>query len=471
MLSMKQKTSPLESEAVDFAPVRIVEIELEHPLPPVSTLALDEKTGQRYKRALCLIRLHSQPLGVMELQLDESGLSVEEYAQHIWRMLSAMICGHLREDGLPPVARLDAAGLPCPDTPRCIVEREQLLAHAPFVSVIVSTHDRPEQIQSCLRALLSLHYPRYEVIIVDNAPSTTATADFIQQAYHDVPQIRYMREDRPGLSWARNCGVMAARGEILAFTDDDVIVDPYWLIGLVKGFSLADDVACVSGLLLPLELETPEQIWLDEFYGGCWSDRSNKWFTRNIYDMRENRPKSPIYPYTPGQFGAGANTAFTAAFLRRVGGFDPALGAGSKVGGEDNAAFLQVITQGYKLVYEPIALVYHQHRRDYTSLRKQIYHNATGTAAYPTKIILDNPRLLFDFVSKLPYGLFRFLRARLSKNNGKSAHYPQELAKLELKGMLHGLFVYIWSRGSEREEHKELASRMARAALPADKES
>jgi glycosyltransferase involved in cell wall biosynthesis len=118
-----------------------------------------------------------------------------------------------------------------------------------------------------LRALLALDYPRYEIIVVDNAPSTSATADFIRQTYRDVPQVRYVREDRPGLSWARNCGLMAARGEIVAFTDDDVVLDPYWLIELVKAFHVADDVMCVTGLVLPLELETPAQFLLEEFGG------------------------------------------------------------------------------------------------------------------------------------------------------------------------------------------------------------
>src|SRR5205823_7490756 len=102
--------------------------------------------------------------------------------------------------------------------------------------------------------LMALHYPRYEVIVVDNASTTTATADFIQQAYSDETRIKYVRENRPGLSLARNCGMRVARGEILAFTDDDVIVDSYWLIELAKAFSIGDNVACVTSLGLPLEL-------------------------------------------------------------------------------------------------------------------------------------------------------------------------------------------------------------------------
>jgi glycosyltransferase involved in cell wall biosynthesis len=460
MLSIEQKAPLIESGGVDFAPIRIVEVEIGQPLPALS--AIDDKTNRHYQRALCVVRMHTQPLGAVELQLGENGVIAEEYTQCIWSALHEQINAHLQQDGLPCVSALGTMGLPCPATPACMAKRERFLAHAPFVSVIVSTRDRPERVQVCISALLSLRYPQYEVIIVDNAPSTSATADFIQQTFHDEPRVRYMRENRPGLSWARNCGILAARGEILAFTDDDVVVDPDWLIELIRGFWLADNVACVSGLILPLELETPAQFWLEEFYGSSWSSR---WFARTSYDIKEHRPKSFMYPYTPGLFGAGANTAFTAAFLRSVGGFDPALGAGSRVAGEDYAAFLQVITQGHTVVYEPAALVYHQHRRDYLSLRKQIYHYGTGATGYLTKIILDNPRLLFDFVSKLPYCTFCLLRAMLSKSSEKSTCYPKELIRLELKGMLHGLFAYIRGRIILRDARKATISRMAHAAL------
>src|SRR5205814_5533882 len=116
---------------------------------------------------------------------------------------------HLQKDGLPTLSGLDERGITSPRTPVCLEERERFLADAPFVSIIVPTRDRPERIATCLRSLLALQYPRYEVIIVDNAPATTATAELIQQTYQEVPQVRYLREDRPGPSAARNCGIMA----------------------------------------------------------------------------------------------------------------------------------------------------------------------------------------------------------------------------------------------------------------------
>jgi glycosyltransferase involved in cell wall biosynthesis len=452
MLLHKQKVPTFVDQIPDFAPARIVEIELGQPLPALT--AFDDRTGRHYQRALCLIRLHTRPLGVVELQLEESEIRADEYARHIWPDLSTTINEHLRRDGLPPVTGLDAAGLASPDTPGCIEERERFLVDAPFVSVIVPTHNRPEQIQTCLRSLLALHYPQYEVIVVDNAPGTNATADFIQQTYRDVPRVRYLREDRPGVSWARNGGMMAARGEILAFVDDDMVVDPYWLVELVRGFSIASDVVCVTGYILPLELETPAQFWYEEHGGSCWFQEygGSCWcLTRRIFDLAENHPKTPLYPYKAGEFGCGASVAFTAAYLRSVGGFDPALGGnGPARCGQDIAAFFQVIMRGHKLVYEPASVGYHLNQREYQRLRKQIYNYGVGLTAYLTKSMLENPRLLLDFILKVLYAPSSISSAVASKGTKRLAHYPRELIMIKLKGMLYGPVAYLQSRWMAR---------------------
>ncbi len=435
----KPKTANTTHLASNYTPMRILEIELGQPLLPVS--AVDEKTGRSYECALCLVRLHTQPLGTITLHLNKGERDSCEYAQHIWNSFSVKINEHLHQDGLPPVTELDAAGLCNSSTPLCMEQRKEFFTHAPFVSVIVSTRDRPERLQCCLRSLMSLHYPHYEVIIVDNAPTTNATADLIQQTYRDLSWVHYIREDLPGASRARNRGIMAAQGEILAFTDDDVIVDPYWLIELVRAFNVADDVACVTGLTLPLELETPAQFWFEDHDG--LSER----FTHRIFDMAEHHPKTPLYPYTTGQFGTGASMAFTAAFLRSINGFDPALGPGSRApAGEELALFFQVVTRGFKVVYTPASVLYHLHRSDYTILRQQIYNYGIGLTAYLTKIMLDNPHRLFELIAKVPYGLYFSLSSQSPKNSKKSTHYPKDLTMIELKGMLYGPFAYLQSR-------------------------
>src|SRR5260370_18272788 len=120
----------------DLAPVRILEIEVGQPLPDVPVI--DEKTGQRYRRALCLVRLHTQPLGLMELWLGEHGVSPGECASHIWHTFSERINEHLRRDGLPAVARLGGVGLASPATPACLDGREPVFAHATLFVRLVS---------------------------------------------------------------------------------------------------------------------------------------------------------------------------------------------------------------------------------------------------------------------------------------------------------------------------------------------
>src|SRR5260370_22277664 len=297
MLAKKPGTPGIVEQASDFEPMLIIEVDVGQPLPDVS--ACDENTDRYYRRALCLVRLHTQPLGLVTLQLDEHGVSAEEYAANIWQALSEKINAHLRQDGLPEVTGLSALGLSNSSIPACLEERARFVAQAPFVSVIVPTRDRPEQVRRCLQSLLALYYPQYEIIVVDNAPSSCATADLIQQTYGNVPQVHYEREDRPGSSWARNRGMMAARGEILAFADDDVIIDRYWLVELVRAFGRAGEVACVTGLVLPVELETSPQLWFEEKLRAGWvegNDGSGGRFTRHIFAMAEPPPHTALHP-------------------------------------------------------------------------------------------------------------------------------------------------------------------------------
>lgn len=449
----KVQETPEAAEIADVAPARIMEIDIGEPLPAIA--AFDAERGKRYQRVLCLARLHTQPLGVVEFTLSSDEIDPESCAGHIWDVLSGQINEHLRRDNLPPVTKLEAGGLPATGTPLCIEERERFLATAPFASVIVPTHDRPDFVQTCLHALVDQHYPHYEVIIVDNAPSSNVTADFMREHYGDIPWVRYVREDRPGVSWARNRGIMAARGEILAFTDDDVVVDQYWLAELVRGFSRAENVACVTGQILPLELETPAQFWYER-YGGSywfmWSSRSSWWSTRHVFDLKEHRMKEPLYPYRAGQFGCGASMACTAAFVRGIGGFDPALGGhGPSRCAQDIAVLFQVVVRGYTLVYEPTSVVYHLNRREYAALRRQIYNYGIGMTAFLTRSLLNRPRLLFDFLPRAGVEFFHLLTSRGAGRDEPAATYPKELRVLKLKGMLYGPLAYVQSRWMTRK--------------------
>ncbi len=427
-----------DMETVNFTSIRMLEIEISRPLPYVS--AYDEQKGHTYRRALSLVRLHTQPLGLIELHLDADGLTPLDYARQIWCALGSQITAHLREDGLPAVTALQECGIATTDTPRCVQHRERFLAHAPLVSVIIPTSNRTDRLAVCLDSLLASRYPNFEIIVVDSIPKTSATADLLRDAYGALPQVRYIREDRPGSSAARNRGLTIAKGEIVAFTDDDVVVDAYWLAEMAKGFRAADNVGCVTGLIIPMELETQAQVWFEQ-YGGF-----SKGVARQIYDLGRHRPSDPLFPYNAGMFGSGNSMAFNRTVLRKVGNFDPMLGNNTPaLGGVDIDAFFRIVINGYQLVYEPAAIVHHAHRRDYAGLRKQVYSFAAGTTAFQMKSILAHPRLLPGFIAIVPAGLRFILSPQSDLNKQKRRDYPEELTVLDRKGMLYGPLAYLRS--------------------------
>ncbi len=459
----KRNSVKLTTEPVDFKPVRVLEIEISRPLPAVSTAG--SVTGQPYGRAWALVRLHGEPLGLLEWVLDGEGLSAAEVARRIWSDLGREIAEHLRRDGLSPAQALDGvapsiAGLPggrsSDATPLCVREREERLREAPFASVVVATHNRPESLAATLDSLLAMDYPRFEVIVVDNAPSSSATADLIAQQY-SAKGIRYTREDEPGLGRAHNRGLPEVRGSIVAFTDDDVLVDRYWLAEMVRGFEAADNVGAVTGMIFPAELETPAQVWIEE-YGGF-----SKGLVRRVFDLGQHRPESPLYPYTAGWFGSGASMAFKTAALREMGGFDPSLGAGTlAMGGDDLAAFFEVVRRGYRLVYQPASILRHWHRREFAGLSRQAYGYGVGLTAYLTSLMINRPVLALDILRRAPHGVLYASSPHSQKNTKKRAGYPSELNVRERRGMLYGPVAYLRSRW--RSRHVPDAVRSSRPA-------
>jgi hypothetical protein len=158
--------------------------------------------------------------------------------------------------------------------------------------------------------------------------------------------------------------------------------------------------------------------------------------------------------------------AFTAAFLRKEGGFDPALPLG-----EDNAAFFRTIILGYRLVYEPASLLYHQHRQSYMDLQKQLYAYGRGTTGYLTKIIIDHPLLIFDCLNKFANSLLFLWRNGSPRPEEKQVmvHYPQELKQLERRGWLRGPWNYVQRRHAEGWTRQGLALAQERASATGTK--
>jgi cellulose synthase/poly-beta-1,6-N-acetylglucosamine synthase-like glycosyltransferase len=264
---------------------------------------------------------------------------------------------------------------------------------------------------------------------------------------------RYVAEQRPGLSWARNVGLEHATGAIVAFTDDDVVVDRHWISELVRAFDIAPDVGCVTGQILPHALSTDLDRWREAYAGA-----TKFGFERRVFDLTSGG-SSALYPFTTGECGYGMNMAFRADVLRNVDGFSPALGAGTRTGGgEDLAAFFEVLNAGWRLVFEPSAMVSHMHRASFAELQTQMTSWGSGLTAYIAHAVIQHPESVPALVSRSVGGIRSALSSSSSKNRGKPADYPHSLTKAELFAMPRGPFRYVRSR---RE-----AARLARGLLP-----
>jgi GT2 family glycosyltransferase len=254
---------------------------------------------------------------------------------------------------------------------------------------------------------------------------------------------RYVREPQPGLSYPRNRGLVQARGELVAFTDDDTVVDPGWLDGVIRGFDRSPSVACVTGLMPSACLENPEQRYFDQRVS--WAVNC----IPRLYHRHAGMHESALYPYDAGQFGIGANFAFRTAVLRRLGRFDEALGAGAPAhGGENLDVFVRTILAGYTIAYEPEAIVWHERRPELGQLRRQLFNYGVGLAAFATKY-LSNRRTAWDVLARLPGGL-RHLQG-IARSTGRPADLPRSVLPAELLGLAWGPVAY--GLGRRRRHH------------------
>jgi glycosyltransferase involved in cell wall biosynthesis len=427
-------------QPAEFTPIRLLEVELDDPEPRLTGV---NGNGRHYGSARVLVRMHAALLGVVDIERPDSEIDADVVAECARRELKSAIDAHLREDAIECASPASNGGVPPTTAPRCLRKRQALKERAPFASIVIGTRERPDSLATTLDSVLALEYLRFEVIVVDNASATERTRELIASRYSGGSGIRYVREPLPGLAAAHNRGLAEARGEIVAFTDDDVLVDRHWLLELARGFELGDDIACVTGLILPTELETPAQVWLERWV------RLNKGYEPKLFDLGSNRPPGKLFPYAAGTFGSGANMAFRTETLRALGGFDPATGTGSRArGGDDLAGFFSVLAAGRTLAYQPAAIVRHAHRREAESLHTLMFDYGAGLGAFLTKIVVDRPELLLDIAWRVPFGVAHALRSRPTRRDGSAL--SRGLAARERLGMLAGMVGYLIERRARR---------------------
>jgi len=299
------------------------------------------------------------------------------------------------------------------------------------VSIVIATYDRPATLRRCLEALNDqTSSQKIEIIVVDNHPASGITPPVLEA----FPDVILVNESRKGLSYARNAGFLASTGDIILTTDDDVIVTPTWVERIAAPFA-DPDVMVVTGNTLPLELETEAQR-LFEFYGGL-----GRGFAPMIVDnawFKQFKLGVPTW-----LLGATANAAFRANIFShpQIGLLDESLGAGTPTGcNEDTYLFYKVLKAGYKIIYEPKAYIWHEHRREMSSLRRQLYGYSKGHIAYHLMTVIRDHDLrgLIHILGYMPLARgWHMLRLIGAKLRGRK-HYPLSLLLLEIWGNLNG---------------------------------
>jgi glycosyltransferase involved in cell wall biosynthesis len=434
--------------AAPFGPTRVLEIELSEPLadiPPATTSG-----GVPFVRARILVRIHTWPLGFVDVDLGPDGLSGAALTEAVDAQLGSLIARHLEADSGGAIAWVFPFAIPEVADPACLAARRETMQAPPSVSVVVPTMDRPEALRRTIQDLVDQSYPDLEILVVDNAPGESGADAAVSSIDAGGRTIRYLVEARRGASRARNRGLHQARGDIVAVVDGDVRVDRSWLAAIATSMRTGVDndaasVSCVTGPILPAALETQAQQWMEE-WGGY-----SKGFERRIFDLRGHRTESPLYPFAAAIFGSGAQMAFRADHLRELGGFDLALGGGTPSrSGEDLALFLDLVSSGRTLVYEPGAIVWHPHPVSEAQFRATLRSYGRGLTSYLLRHVTRHPRDAVRIASAIPAAVGYFFRADSAHNSRRSASFPRGIWRDEIAGMLLGPLAYAVGRARAR---------------------
>lgn len=314
----------------------------------------DRPALQRY-----LLRLHNiagdRPVLVTEFGLDTERHPEEEQAElltgQVEDCLEAGMAGttifawsdrwqnggRTMDDWSFGLIRRD--GLPKPALPRLSTLLRRVQTHRdavdlhdpPSISVIVCAHNGAERLKSCLPACLAIDYPDFEILLVDDG-STDETAQVVNR----FPRVRYLRQRHAGLSVARNYGAAEARGEILAYTDDDCEPDQDWLFWLARAFE-DPAVGAAGGPNLP-----PPPRGVQEA----------------VVAAGPGAPSHVLLSDTRAEHLPGCNLALRRSAFERVRGFREQF----RRAGDDVDLCWRLLDAGCELAFAPAAFVWHRRR-------------------------------------------------------------------------------------------------------------
>jgi glycosyltransferase involved in cell wall biosynthesis len=215
----------------------------------------------------------------------------------------------------------------------------------PFISVIIPTYNRSARLRATVESFVAQRYPadRFEIILVDNS-STDDTPNEIRRLAAEFSSLRHMLESRRGAHWARNAGATVSLGEILYFTDDDMISDPDLLSKIIEPFALGASVGSATGKVLP-RWETEPPVWVLEHCRNA---------LLSLNDLGEGLMVSDT---DPGVFSC--HQAILRDVFFRAGGFNPDTNAGEWVGDNETGLNIKVRKLGFRFAYVGEAITHH----------------------------------------------------------------------------------------------------------------
>jgi GT2 family glycosyltransferase len=274
----------------------------------------------------------------------------------------------------------------------------------PDISVVVCTHNRAAMLRDALASLAKLATGgrfSYEIVLVDNA-SSDETPRVALEFSKSLPALRYVAEWKKGIATARNRGYREAKGEWIAFFDDDQLADPRWLLEL---FNYAHDynLRAVGG---PVHLKLPD---------GC--DRDLHPFVRML--LGESRLGSEPFAYSPKVSPGTGNLMLHRSVFEQVGAFDEAFA----VRAEDTDLFCRMWREGIEAWYVPAAIVHHvtpQQRLEEQYLSRLSVFTG-GSVAQRERETTSFPWFTARFLAKTAlYPLLLALKRRIATLRGQS---------------------------------------------------
>lgn len=315
------------------------------------------------------------------------------------------------------------------------------------VSVVVCTKDQSDNLRSCIDSLSALNYHSYEVIVVD---SSTAPSRFFNEQICKKVGFRYVYEPKKGLCVARNRGLLEARGEIVAFTDDDCIADRFWLEELAGNFN-QQDVACCTGRTVSYYTDKMNMDY-DRNYGFDYGTARAKFSERDLTPTQViprllrlipmmNRRRLAAISLPPFSIGFGNNMAFRRSIFDIVGPFDEQLGRGTlSEGAEETDIFYRILVSDCSVIYDPGALIFHKHKIENGKKMRVAYVSGLSVGAFIRKHFKDSP--LFALFC---YGRLANLLGVVIVSVVKSDFELASLTVFELEGYILTMFLH-WKR-------------------------